>query len=78
MEQLFFFPLHFAIIALSLNRRRPISASFICSCFCSINVGRQGRGVVIEGFPNEPIVATITEHIKGRMAKMRDGEMKGR
>lgn len=44
------------------------------------NVGRGDGGAVIEGFPNELIVAAITEHIKGRMDKMRDGrgEMKGR
>lgn len=29
--------------------------------------------MVIEGFPNEPIVAAIAKHIKGRMDKMRDG-----
>lgn len=35
-------------------------------------MGRGDGGAVIEGFPNEPIVAAITEHIKGRMDKMRD------
>lgn len=61
------------IARLSKQKTGEFFQFYLLLCVCSGDVGRQGRGAVIEGFPNEPIVAAITKHIKGRMDKMRDG-----